>query len=202
MQTVILANGDFPSHPVPSDCLDKASQIVCCDGAAAKLLAYGREPYCIVGDLDSLDPLLRKQYADRLYLCSDQETNDLTKAVNWCGRHGIESFDILGATGGREDHTLANISLLLDYARKYRVRMLTDHGIFIPLCEATEIACRKGQEISFFSPDNRFSLQATGLQYEVKDVVFDTWWKASLNVSVEERITIRPKGRGLCFLAF
>ena len=39
----------------------------------------------------------------------------------------------MGATGKQEDHTLGNISLLIDYMKAgAQVTMLTDHGMFIP----------------------------------------------------------------------
>ncbi|MDM8004372.1 MAG: hypothetical protein QUS66_15985, partial [Bacteroidota bacterium] len=56
MKTVILANGTFPSHPVPLARLHETDMIICCDGAAGKLVAHGLEPGIIIGDLDSVPP--------------------------------------------------------------------------------------------------------------------------------------------------
>ena len=58
---VILANGDFPSHPVPLKQLSGADKIICCDGAAGALVSAGMEPDFIVGDLDSLDYAIRER---------------------------------------------------------------------------------------------------------------------------------------------
>ncbi len=52
MKTVILANGTYPTHAVPVRYLEEADLIVCCDGAAEKLVAHGMEPGIIIGDLD------------------------------------------------------------------------------------------------------------------------------------------------------
>ena len=82
--TVILANGDFPNHPIPLGLLRDAVRIVCCDGAAAKLQAFGLMPTRIVGDLDSLTEELRQKYADRIAPVSEQSTNDLAKAFRFC----------------------------------------------------------------------------------------------------------------------
>ena len=51
---VILANGNFPTHPVPLQTLQGAKTIICCDGAAESLINSGRTPDIIIGDLDSL----------------------------------------------------------------------------------------------------------------------------------------------------
>ncbi len=56
--TVLLANGDFPRHPVPLTILRRAGSLICCDGAAANLPA-GIEPDAVVGDGDSLPPAAR-----------------------------------------------------------------------------------------------------------------------------------------------
>ena len=51
---VIVANGEFPTHPFPLDKLDKAVSILACDGAADTLINYDIVPDIIIGDIDSL----------------------------------------------------------------------------------------------------------------------------------------------------
>lgn len=116
-KVVIVADGSFPTHAAPLKSLHEADFVVCCDGAAAALTNYGIEPGVIIGDLDSLTNELAERFSDRLLPDPDQETNDLTKAVNWCAAHKATDLVILGATGKREDHTLGNISLLASYGK-------------------------------------------------------------------------------------
>ena len=70
--------------------------------------------------MDSLDPSIAGRFHDRIFRNSDQETNDLTKAVTWCSERGYRDLVILGATGKREDHTMGNISLLAEYIREMK----------------------------------------------------------------------------------
>ena len=51
---IILAAGDFPSHPLPLHLLQKAQNRVVCDGALSGLIELGIEPTAVVGDGDSL----------------------------------------------------------------------------------------------------------------------------------------------------
>ena len=53
-KVVILANGLFPKAQQGLDLLKAADQLICCDGAADKLIAKGMSPHVIVGDMDSL----------------------------------------------------------------------------------------------------------------------------------------------------
>ena len=41
---IILAAGDFPSHPLPLHLLQKAQNLVVCDGAVSGLIELGIEP--------------------------------------------------------------------------------------------------------------------------------------------------------------
>ena len=105
----------------------------------------------IVGDLDSIPADLRKRYADRIHHVEDQEINDLSKSIRFAHAQGYREVLILGATGLREDHTLGNISLLMEYAPLFkRVEMLSDYGLFTPILETTTFASYPGQQISIF----------------------------------------------------
>ncbi len=189
-RVVILADGAFPRHRVPLRALNEADFIVCCDGAAAALVAHGLVPGQIIGDLDSVEAGIAERYSDRIVRDTDQESNDLTKAVRWCSSRGISSVEIVGATGRREDHTLGNISLLADYGRMLNVRMLTDTGVIFPEYGRCSVATAPGQCFSVFSLDGGVRLTATGLQYPVSDLLLGSWWTATLNTATGSRVEL------------
>lgn len=190
MKAVILANGTFPTHPVPLTRLREAELIVCCDGAADKLTASGLEPGIIIGDLDSVSPELKRKYVKILVQDSDQEINDLTKAVNWCVSAGITEVAILGATGIREDHTLGNISLLVDYHNKIDAVMLTDTGSFRVVDKGVTISSRPGQQVSLFSIDPSLKVTSAGLKYPLSNLVLHSWWRGTLNEADGESFSL------------
>lgn len=187
---VILANGSFPESPRCLEILDNAQTIICCDEAADHLLDHGKEPDLIIGDMDSISGLTRERFADRVIAIDEQETNDLTKAVNHCAGQGIQNVTILGATGLREDHTLGNISLLLEYNRQINARMVTDHGEFAVLHSGHTVRSFPGEKISFFSVDNRVRVTSEGLKYPLNDMQLHQWWRASLNEVTAESFTL------------
>lgn len=201
---IILADGQFPSHPRPLECLRNAGRIICCDGAAAKLDAFGMEPDYIVGDLDSLPISLKEKYAERLVPSTDQETNDLTKAVLFCKRLGAGSVTILGATGLREDHTLGNISLLADYAGLMPdIEMMTDYGRFTVVTQNRTLDSYKGQQLSLFALDNTAKLTVENLKYPIRDRALTAWWQGTLNEALGETFTLRfDTGRWIVFRCY
>lgn len=189
---VILANGDFPSSTTTLDILHNAEIIICCDGAAERLSKYGMEPNFIVGDMDSLSEKYQKKYKSLLYCSTDQETNDLTKAFNLVRTLSPCEIHILGATGKREDHTLSNASLLLDYAKQLicPIDIVTDYGRFSAIYDTSTFDVAIGTQISIFSFDPTIKIKSAGLKYPTDNVIFDSLWKASLNEASESTITL------------
>jgi thiamine pyrophosphokinase len=202
-QTVILANGAYPTHPVPLARLREAGMIICCDGAAEKLVDHGLEPGIIIGDLDSVPPSIKERYEKILVQDSDQETNDLTKAVNWCVAAGIKEVAILGATGIREDHTLGNISLLADYSSRIDTIMLTDTGSFRVYDRSVTIASRPGQQVSLFSIDPTLTVTSSGLKYPLDNLTLHSWWRGTLNEALADSFSLTfENGRIILFLEY
>lgn len=219
MQALILADGAFPTTTARQELLRIAPAIVCCDGAVCKLLDFGREPIAIVGDMDSISQELKAQFASKIHLETEQETNDLTKAVNFCIEQGFDEIAILGATGLREDHTLGNIALLADYARQLKsVCLLTDYGRIDAFrsgmsvndynapgldAMAPEVCTTRdgkhtvarfqsfqGQQVSIFSLTSETAISSLGLKYPLDNRNLTSWWQGTLNESSGEQFSL------------
>jgi thiamine pyrophosphokinase len=205
-EVVIICDGAFPKTEYPRYLIRTADFIICCDGALRKFLRnskaiFGEErlPDKVIGDMDSLSASLRNKYADIIIQIDEQEHNDQTKAFRWAleNLEGISTITIIGATGQREDHTIGNISLLMEYARTYDLesmeillQMITDHGVIFPITDTLEFDCGIGRQVSIFSPDNSLRIKSTGLAWKTDDVVFDNWWKATLNRATQDRVRL------------
>ena len=195
---VIVAGAEFPTALQPLCILHSAPYVVCCDGAADHYIATGRVPDAIVGDGDSISPGNRERYAHLLHIITEQESNDQTKAVRFLIEKEMRRIAIVGATGKREDHTIGNISLLIEYARQgCDVRSFTDHGVFIPCNGTTTHKCCKGQQVSIFSITAK-ELSAEGLLYPIYD--FNNWWQGTLNECTGDEFTINANGEYLLFI--
>lgn len=197
MKAVVLANGDYPTHEIPLCILHDAEMVVCCDGAANEYIRRGGMPSVIVGDGDSLDPRHRLL----LHQVEEQVDNDLTKSVHYLKEQGFTEIDILGATGKREDHTLGNISLLIEYLKEgLQVRMFTNEGVFIPCLDHADMeGIELGQPVSIFN-FAASGFQADGLRYPIYD--FTNWWQGTLNEAVSDKVSIRAKGYFMVYLTY
>ena len=203
-RVVIICDGKFPETEYPRYLIRTADFIICCDGALMKFLrnskaifGEARLPDIVTGDMDTLSAAMQKKYADIIVKEDEQEHNDQTKAVRWAlsNLDGIESICILGATGGRADHTIGNISLLMEYTRMFdmgdmNLEMVTDKETIFPITDSTEFDCGTGRQVSIFSPDNSLRIKSEGLAYPTEDVVFDNWWKATLNKATQDTVKL------------
>lgn len=197
---VVIDAGSFPVNRLALRWLDGCRRIVCCDGAANRYLADERPVWRIVGDCDSLSPEIMQRYSGIVRRFPDQETNDQTKAVRYLAGKGVRRVAILGATGMREDHTLGNLSLLVDYlAYGIEARAYTDFGVFIPVNGNREFHCQAGTQISIFN-FGATGLSAQGLRYPIRD--FNSWWQGTLNETTSDRFTIRADGNYLVFINY
>ena len=187
---VILCNGAFPTQPYPLHLLDSAEGVVCCDGALVKWLERtpSARPLMVVGDMDSLPKELQERFSSCIFHETEQDYNDLTKAMRWVLREHPEVSEIviLGATGLREDHSIGNLGLLMEYPRlldlgQRKVSIVSDFGTAFAISGSCDLHLGEGRRFSFFSPDNSLRVSSVGLQWPLDEVVFDAWWKGTLN---------------------
>lgn len=190
-QAIILANGDFPTHPLPKAILqNNQERLICCDGAANDLLEHKITPQRIIGDCDSLSLKNQQQYQEIITKIPNQNTNDLTKAVLFCQSNAIQSLMILGATGKREDHTIANIALLAHYLPLIEnITMITDFGVFNAIQHPSKFESYLGQQVSLFSLVPT-PITTTNLKYPLNQQSHSYWWQGTLNESLADSFTI------------
>ena len=193
---MIVANGAFPTGMYALDILRKAEQIICCDGALDKLLAAGYEPTAIVGDLDSAQAASLQRWEDRLHPDKSEEYNDLQKALKYCIANELNHVTLLGCGGLREDHFIANLSIMATYSDQLDLKMVTDNGTFIAIRQTTTLPSYAGQQISIFCKDEHLPLTFHGLKYPVKQRCFKYLWEGSLNEALSESFTIVLHGNG------
>jgi thiamine pyrophosphokinase len=127
MRALVIANGDMPSSALAKDLAADAGLVVAADGGADKALAAGIVPAAVVGDLDSVSPAARQTIgAACFHHVIDPNTTDLEKAISWCIAAGAGRVDVIAAGGGRADHALANLSVLLEFRGRAEVHLIDD----------------------------------------------------------------------------
>ena len=201
-----MGNGQFPKKEYPLYLLESADYVVCCDGALDTYLRHFsgrnlRRPDVVVGDMDSLSKKTAERFRDIAVKIDEQETNDQSKAFHYILEHfpDVDTVHILGATGKREDHTIGNLSLLMEYAREMRrqdcgrtvfVDIVSDWSTAFAITDTCTLDVGEGRSVSIICPDNSLNIKSEGLVWPTDNVVFDNLWQATLNRASADRISL------------
>lgn len=212
--TIVVANGEVPDSELSLSILNDMRRIICCDGALQKLLSINIIPDVVVGDGDSLgippvetlraaslqdeDPQRRDAkfcvsldgHEIPYYPDKSEEYNDLQKALKYCTAKGYDNILLMGCGGLREDHFIANLSILAMYSENKRIRMLTEHGDFGVINRVAEIPSYPGMQVSVFPSHSKQKFWFTGLKYPVHNRSFKWLWEGSLNEALEDTFIV------------
>lgn len=108
---VIIGGADIRRYDRIKQALQPEDFCIFCDCGLRHMEALGVHPGLIVGDFDShANPALP---VETIVLPRAKDDTDTVFAVKEALRRGYEEFLLVGVIGGRLDHTLCNVSILL-----------------------------------------------------------------------------------------
>ena len=162
---VILANGVFPQHEIPSRILSSAGTVICTDGSANYLEALSLKPHVIIGDLDSLKD--KDSFEGLIVNDPNQNNTDLEKAIEFCIMNAQKEIVILGAVGGRDDMSYANIQLLFKYYEKIEIKIITDYFLIECIKGKKIFTSFNGQRISLVAKKHNSVISTSNLKYDI-----------------------------------
>lgn len=152
--------------------LDQGDIIIAADGGYDSLIKRGYTPDVLIGDLDSVRAELPEGIRTVVHPKEKDET-DMMLAYLEGVRLGFCEFVMLGATGGRLDHTYANLSLLL-YAKErgHNVTVIDRDSMILCLKnESVTLSGEAGATLSVFAfGGEAHGVSITGTKYEAEDV--------------------------------
>jgi thiamine pyrophosphokinase len=175
MRAVItLGGGSVPESLLLRELAD-ADILLSADGGAAQPAAAGRLPDVLVGDMDSIDGgLLRSLESSGAEIIRADPAKDETDgllAVDLAIARGATHIVLLGALGGRPDHFLGNMALLLRAAKRGVRAVMRDAGCEISAATGeVKIAGRAGQTVSVLPVGDGVSVRyLDGLAYGTRE---------------------------------
>ena len=115
MRAIIIAGGTIESQGWQR-WVREGDWIIGADGGAARALAWGLLPDLVIGDMDSLPDAARNVLVSGGCRFVEhpraKDETDLELALVHAVKEGAQEIIVLGALGGRLDHTWANVLLL------------------------------------------------------------------------------------------
>jgi len=155
MRALIISGGSPPSYNLLKK-YSKGYYIIAADSGCNILFKYNVKPDLIMGDLDSIDKEILNGYlnsgVELTKFPKHKDYSDTELSVQEAIRRGAEEITILGATGGRIDHLLANLNILYLLNEKGVPGKISDDNNEIFLIKSpAEIKGYDGEYFSIFS---------------------------------------------------
>ena len=116
MKGLIVSSGEIKDYKLLKQQVNQSDYIVCADGGVNHILKINVIPNIVLGDLDSigkkeLEILKEKNIETKKFSAMKDET-DTELCIDYLIGKGFKNITLMGVTGTRLDHTLANIYLL------------------------------------------------------------------------------------------
>ena len=118
MKICIILNGEIKDYKYIKNIIYKNNYdyIICSDGGANHTYKMDIVPDYIIGDLDSIEDNIIKYYKSKNVkfdkFPTKKDETDTELSIWLANKLNAKEIDLIGALGGRIDHTFANISAL------------------------------------------------------------------------------------------
>lgn len=178
MKDAIIVSGGNISDDFALDFLKKKkteeTALIAADKGLEFLARVNIEPDVVVGDFDSLSAageeyLNGLKNAKIIRLKPEKDDSDTQSAANYAIDHGALELFILGATGNRFDHLLANLGLLVHGKNRGAKIVIADPYNYAEIVESGTVLEKEnqfGEYVSFFPLDGDvYGLTLKGFKY-------------------------------------
>ena len=163
--------------------------VIAADGGHRHLARIGVRPDVVVGDFDSLaEP---PDGAEVVRLPAEKDETDMLAAIRLGLARGFRLFKLYGGTGGRLDHTVANLQLLCHLSlRSARGYLVDESCVFTAITDGElRFDASSSGVLSVFAPLNEaLGVALEGLKYPLKDATL----RGDYPLGVSNAFTGRP----------
>lgn len=177
--------------------------VIAADAGLCRLEAAGIAADLAIGDFDSLAYVPAGPHV--IALPREKDDTDMLAAVREGIKAGYRTFYLYGGTGGRMDHTLANLQLLAYLAKTGRRGLLIGPETAAAAIRNGTLAFRSGARgyISVFAYTPRAEgVSLRGLKYPLEDAALTSTYPIGTSnefTGAESRISVR---RGTLLVVF
>lgn len=169
---IIFGAADIDDYQSVKSKINDGDFIVAADGGERHIQSLGLKADLYIGDFDSSKK--PETQTETLVFPVEKDDTDTLLAVKEGIKRGCKSFLIFGGTGGRFDHTFANIQTLMYAERHGASAALVDSQNFIFLLknDTAYIEKNPGEKVSVFSFEQvAHGVSLEGFYYPLQNAV-------------------------------
>ncbi|WP_395073645.1 thiamine diphosphokinase [Flavobacterium sp.] len=128
---LIIANGAECSSELLGQLLEWSPLVIVLDSAMERVSKLNLKVDVLLGDFDrgfNVDYYKQDQFPIEIIHKPDQNKTDLEKAFDYLIERKIPAVNVVWATGKRADHTMTNITNIIQYRNVLKIVILDDHS--------------------------------------------------------------------------
>lgn len=134
---LIIANGESCSEEKLGQLLEWSPFVVVLDGAIKRVCDLKIKADVLLGDFDrneiEIGQIKETQYPIEIVHTPNQNKTDLEKAFDFLIERGFPAANVVWATGRRADHTITNITSIVQYKDLLKIVLIDDYSVIYPL---------------------------------------------------------------------
>lgn len=190
-KALLFINGDAPkSFPNP----DHYGLIACTDGAFHYLKRQGfplERLDFISGDFDSHSGSDEDVYEDKFILTLDQDKTDFHKALEIILEKGFSEIDVLGGSGGEQDHFLGNLTIAYAFKDRLNIKFYDEFSEYYFIPQNFSLKGVKNRMISLYPFPSVENITTKGLNWPLTDGNLSITSRiGTRNFAVEDEVSI------------
>lgn len=176
MRVVIIANGNITDYAKIKRLICEDDYVICADGGTKHAYNLKCTPNLIMGDFDSMEEEWYSYYQEHKvpfeHFPVEKDQTDTEIALLKAIEVGAQEILMLGCTGTRLDHTLANIHLLKQALIKgVKAKIVDEYNEIYLINKEIRIGGNKKDIISLLPfSDNVKGICATNVYYPVSNM--------------------------------
>nr|WP_312576032.1 thiamine diphosphokinase [Sedimentibacter sp.] len=209
MSALIIGSGSDISRDMLEPEKLNIEYVICADGGLEKVENLQLIPNSIIGDLDSVDDIVLKKYLDmnielKKY-SAEKNYTDMELAIEYAIEKGFNDIILIGATGLRLDHTVANIMLIERYYKKgIHIKVIDNNNCIQIVTNNMEINNKRNYFVSIVPiTDSIEGISLMGFKYPLDsvDVKRGSTLCISNQITSEKGNILLDKGAALVFIS-
>lgn len=204
MTTLIVGNGsDIDKSHIENLNID---YVICADGGLEKVKRLGLIPNLILGDFDSVNKSVLEDYKNLnievVTFPSEKDYTDMELAISHAVKMGFKDIILVGASGTRLDHTVANMLLIEKYHKKdINIRIIDNNNFIQIITDSMIIPFRKNYYVSLIPlSENIEGLTLEGFKYPLNNINVERGSTLCISNEVSEDVGLIKLNKGSAFV--
>lgn len=207
MAALIIGNGS----DIDKSCIEdfNIEYVICADGGLEKVKGLGLMPDLILGDFDSVSASVLERYKslniETVTFPPEKDYTDMELAITHAVKKGFKDIVLVGASGTRLDHTVANMLLIEKYHKiGINIVILDNNNLIQMVTNNMTIPFRKNHFVSIMPLSESIEgLTLEGFEYPLNNINVERGSTLCISNEISENMGVirLDKGSAIVFIS-